>query len=86
MGALVISRCVNALSGTWPLFANAEEDCGATPNTPLEAMAEFSALDAVEALAREDEEPACGPNVWVAADPPETSPVELEAPPIPVRM
>ena len=84
IGALVISKFVNALSGTWPLFANAEEDCGAMPNTLLEAMLEFNALEAVDALANADEAPACGPYVCVAAEPPETS--QPEGAPIPVRM
>jgi hypothetical protein len=86
IGALVISKCVKALKGTWPLFANAVEDCGATPNTPLEGIDVLSALDAVEALAKEDEDPACGPNVWVADEPPETRPVAVEEAPRPVRM
>src|ERR1700733_13909990 len=61
MGALVISRCVKVLSGTWPLLLNVVEDCGATPNRRLKALVELGVLDAGDAPASEDEEPLCGP-------------------------
>ncbi len=79
MGALVICRWVKALSGTWPPLGNAVEDADAAPNALLEAIVGLSALDCRRmALASgRRATPLCGPNVYVAAEPPDTSPVAV---------
>src|ERR1039458_6751969 len=80
IGALDVSTCVKALSGTCPPFGNAVEEEIPLPNTVLEAIVGLLAEADVEALATAAPAPLCGPNVWVAEEPPETTPAVLRPP------
>src|SRR5580658_5885242 len=88
IGALDITRCVKALSGTWPPLGKAVVDAAAAPNAALDAMVGLVDVAAPEALATEAPAPLCGPNVCVAEDPPETKPElpVVAVAPMPVRM
>src|ERR1039457_6548062 len=63
IGALDVSTCVKALSGTCPPFGNAVEDAIPLPNLVLEAIVGLLADADVEVLATAAPAPLCGPNV-----------------------
>src|ERR1700678_1877752 len=65
IGALDITRCVKALSGTWPALGKTVLDAETEPNALLDAMVVLVEA-APEALAMEAPDPLWGPNVWAA--------------------